>query len=338
MKAAFFKLPGRVEIWDEPNPEPGEGDVLVQVLACGICGTDAEAFRSHQRDWHRRGHEYSGRVVAVGDGVKGLKEGDLVAGIGSLPCGECRSCRSGDERCCDHPRGFGSDAFAEFLCKPASFFFPIPDLRPEEGALMEPLTVAMDLVRDGAVRGGSQVVLIGAGPIGLMTIPIGKAMGAKVTVVHPSQSERRWRQALDWGADFVFHPDREDVVDRILKLLPDGADTVLVTIKPSVGIPLAARLCRVGGTIAFIGMEWRREASLTLDIDRFHFRKLRLVGSNHNPCSLLYPDAAELLKKKVIKADELVSHRFGWNEIDRAFRLSAYEKGCLKVMVGTLWD
>ncbi|MCS7224261.1 MAG: hypothetical protein NZ959_06875, partial [Armatimonadetes bacterium] len=89
---------------------------------------------------------------------------------------------------------------------------------------------------------------------------------------------------------------------------------------------------------AFIGMEWKKETEIRLDIDRFHFRKIRLVGSNHNPCSLLYPEAAELLRSKIIKVDDLVSHRFGLSEIAKAFHLASYTKEGIKVMVGSLWD
>ncbi len=316
-------------------PEPKAGEVLVRVLACGICGTDAEAFRSHLTDWHRRGHEYSGEVVAVGEGVTSLRPGDLVAGIGSLPCGRCPRCQRGELSYCARPLWFGGDALAEFLCKPAEFFFPIPDLTPEEGALMEPLTVAIDLVRDGNVHLGSKVLLIGAGPIGLMALRLCQEAGAaRCYVSHPSTSAARAQLASEWGADAILFPDREEIVARMSELEPDGVDSVLVTIKPSLGIPQAAQVCAVGGTIAFIGMEWKQETDIRLNIDRFHFRKVRLVGSNHNPCNLLYPQAADLLRRKVIEVNRLVSHRFSLDDIADAFRVAVEQRGkVVKVMV-----
>lgn len=316
-------------------PEPKTGEALVRVLACGICGSDAEAFRSHHADWHRRGHEAAGKVVAVGEGVTNLKPGDLVAIIGSLPCNQCSACQRGEPRYCSKPRWFGGDAFAEFICKPAEFLFPIPDLTPEEGALMEPLTVAIDLVRDGNVCLGSKVLLIGAGPIGLMALRLCREAGAsKLYVSHPSTSTSRWKLALEWGADVVLHPDKEDIVERMRELESDGVDSVLVTIKPSVGIPQAAQVCAVGGTIAFVGMEWKPETNISLDIDRFHFRKIRLVGSNHNPCGLLYPQATDLLRRKVIEAQRLVSHRFPLEAIADAFRFTTQQRDkVIKVMI-----
>lgn len=336
MKAAFFRLPGEVELRDVATPEPKAGEALVRIITCGICGTDVEAFRSHKADWHRRGHEYAGEVVAVGEGVVGLKVGDIVAGVSSVPCGSCDTCSKGLPKYCTNRQYGGSDAFAEYVCKPAEFLFPTPNLTPEEAALIEPLTVALQLVRDANVQLGSTVLLVGAGPIGLMALKLCRECGArKIYVSHPSTSVERLKLAVEWGADEVLHPDKEDIVDKLRQLAPDGVDCVLVTIKPSVGIPQAVETCAIGGTIAFIGVEWQPEAALKFDIDKFHFRKLKLVGSDHNPCSLLYGEAADLLQRKVIDAQKLITHRFPLERIREAFELAS--KGgrhARKVMVG----
>lgn len=336
MKAAFFQLPGEIELRDVPTPEPKDDEVLVRVIACGICGTDVEAFRSHRADWHRRGHEYAGEVVAIGSSVTEVGVGDIIAGVSSLPCGRCRQCLSGRPRQCTQRQYGGSDAFAEYVCKPSKFFCPISDLTPEEGALIEPLTVAIQLVQDGGVQFGSTVLLIGAGPIGLMTLKLCKECGArKIYVSHPSTSVERLKLAQEWGADLVLHPDKEDIVSRLRQIEPDGVDSVLVTIKPSICISQAVEVCAIGGTIAFIGVEWQPEANLRFDVDKFHFHKLKLVGSDHNPCGLLYNNAADLLRRKVIDAQKLITHRFPLERISEAFKL-AVEGGkySRKIMVG----
>jgi L-iditol 2-dehydrogenase len=334
MKAAYFKLPGEVEAREVPRPVPGPGEVLVRVAACGVCGGDVAPFRTGCADWHRRGHEYAGEVVEVGEGVTdqrlapSLAPGDKVAGIGSVPCGACAACARGEVHRCHRPAWFGGDAFAEFVCKPARFFFPIPDLSSEQGALMEPLTVAMDLVRDGEVGLGSKVLLMGAGPIGLKALRLCRAAGAsKIYVSHPSTSAARGQLAMEWGADRVLHPDREDVVARMKELEPDGVESVLVTTTPSRAIPEAAQVCATGGTIAFIGMDWHSQVDIRMNIDAFHFRKLRLVGSNHNPCSRLYPEAAELLRRGVIDVPQLISHRVELEQIDKAFEIATARRG-----------
>jgi len=125
----------------------------------------------------------------------------------------------------------------------------------------------------------------------------------------------------------------ENVIERVRELAPGGVDSVLITTRPSSGIALAADCARRGATLSLIGMEWGR-ARLDLDIDRFHFANLRLVGSNHNPCSIHYDDAADLLRRGVVPAQELVLHRFPLADIEKAFRLSAEQPGeVAKVMI-----
>lgn len=335
MKAAFFKTPGQVELREIECPRPREGEVLVRVLACGICGSDVAAYREVEHDWHRRGHEYSGVVEEVGPGVEKLPPGQLVAGIGSLPCGKCPNCWAGRPKFCLAPRAGGGDAFAEYVCKGEEFWFPVPDLSPEEAALLEPLTVALEMVRDGAVSFGSRVLLQGAGPIGLMALRLCKLIGAeKVYVSHPATSTARRKLAEEWGAEVVICPYEEDLVARMRALEPAGVDSVLITIKPSAGLAEAAQVAAPGGTLALIGMEWQPLAQLRLNIDQFHFAKLRLVGSNHNPCSLYYPEAAELLRTKRIEAQRLVSHRFPLTHIREAFEYLTQRRGeVVKVMV-----
>ncbi|MCS7254501.1 MAG: alcohol dehydrogenase catalytic domain-containing protein [Armatimonadota bacterium] len=336
MKAAFFRLPGEVELREVSTPEPKAGEALVRIIACGICGTDAEAFRSHKADWHRRGHEYAGEVVAIGEGVVGLKVGDIVSGVSSVPCGKCNACLKGLPKYCAQRQYGGSDAFAEYVCKRAEFFHPIHNLTPEEGALIEPLTVALQLVRDGNVQLGSTVLLIGAGPIGLMALKLCRECGAsKIFVSHPSTSVERLKLAQEWGADLILHPDKEDVVGKLKQVEPDGVECVLVTIKPSIAISQAVEASAIGGTIAFVGVEWQPEATLKFDVDKFHFHKLKLIGSDHNPCSLLYDEAEDLLQRKVIDAQKLITHRFPLDCIGEAFDLAC--KGgryARKVMVG----
>jgi len=336
MKAAFFRLPGEVEVRDVPTPEPSHGEALVRVLACGICGTDAEAFRSHKADWHRRGHEYAGEVVKLGDGVSNLKVGEIVAGVSSVPCFECRACLKGEPQYCIQRKYGGSDAFAEFVCKSSKFFYPTPGLTPEEASLIEPLTVAIQLVRDGNVGMGSTVLIIGAGPIGLMALKLCRESGARrVYVFHPSTSVERLKRAKEFGADAIFHPDIEDAVERLRQIEPNGVESILVTVKPSIGIPQAIKACSIGGTIAFVGVEWRAEAELKIDVDKFHFSKMKLIGSDHNPCILLYEEAADLLRRKVIDAEKIISHRFPLERIKEAFEIAS--KGgreVCKVVVG----
>jgi L-iditol 2-dehydrogenase len=333
MIAAFFRTPAQVELREVAKPQPGPGEVLVRITATGICGSDVAAWRGIEQDWHRRGHEYAGVVEAVGEGVERLTSGQVVAGYGSVPCGVCAHCRRGKLKYCLHPRGSGGGAFAEYLCGPAALWFPLDGLTAEEGALLEPLTVALEMVRDGEVELGKEVLLLGAGPIGLMALAVAKASGAKVYVVHPRSSRKRWAIAEAWGADAMIDAEDRDVEARVKELAPQGVDAVLITTTPTVGIGLAAACATRGGVLSLIGMQWGT-AHFALEIDRFHFSNLKLVGSNHNPCSLYYDEAADLLRRRVVRADELISHRFSLSKIADAFRTASEQRAeVAKVMV-----
>ncbi len=334
MRAAFFDLPGRVALRDVPDVEPEGRQVLVRIDASGICGSDDYAYRTgrelsglRRASWHRRGHEYAGRVIKAGAQVRNLRPGDLVSGIGSLACGACAACRRGEPAYCASSRWCGGEGFCEQLCKEEEWFHPIPGLTAEQGALMEPLTVAMEMVRDGGVGPGSKVLIIGAGPIGLMAIPLCRLAGAsRVYVSHPSHSTARREVATALGADRVFLSDKDDVVARIKEEHPEGLEAVLLTVRPGAGVPLASAACGLGGRISLIGMANEPTDTITLDIDDFHFKKLSLVGSNHNPCGRLYPAAADLLRSGAVDAGKLISHRFHLTEIARAFEFVAVER------------
>jgi threonine dehydrogenase-like Zn-dependent dehydrogenase len=342
MRAAFFRTPGRVALRDVEDAEPGPGQVLVRILASGICGSDDYAFRTGYelggltRDgWHRRGHEYAGRVIAAAPDVTTLRVGDVVAGTGSLPCGTCASCRRCAPALCTSGRSCGGEGFSEYLCHDAEWYHPIPGLTAEQGALIEPLTVAIEMVSDGGVTTGSTVLIQGAGPIGLMAIPVCKQAGAaRVYASQPSHSRARLAAAEALGADRVYLSDQDDVVAALRREHPEGLHAVLMTIRPSLGLPQAAAVCGLGGRISFVGMANAPTDTLTLDIDSFHFRKLSLVGSNHNPCSRLYPQAAELLRAGDVPAGILISHRFPLEQIAEAFAFATTARGeVVKVMI-----
>lgn len=333
MRVAFFKTPGQVELREVDRPTPGPDEVLVRITAAGICGSDVAAWREIEQDWHRRGHEFAGIIEQVGEDVAGLTPGLAVAGYGSLPCGICAHCRAGKLRFCLSPRSCGGGAFADYLCLPAEFWYPLEGLSVEEGAMLEPLTVALEMVRDAEVKLGDTVLLLGAGPIGLMALAIAKAMGARVIVSHRRSSATRWAIAEAWGADTIIDATREDVPSRVRQLAPHGVDSVLVTTRPSESISLAAECATRGAVLSLIGMEWGR-AQFCLEIDRFHFANLRLVGSNHNPCSIHYDAAAQLIRTGIVPASELVKTRFPLGQIRQAFTTASERPGDVaKVMI-----
>lgn len=335
MKAAFFRYPREVEIREIETPEPRRSEVLVRVLACGICGSDRSRFYEGKSEWERAGHEYAGVVEKAGPSATRFKRGDLITGIGSIPCGECLNCRSGRPRYCASSRSFGGGAFAELVCHEEVFCEEASGLSAEVASLVEPLTVAMELVEDGRVGLGSSVLLVGAGPIGLLALRLCVLAGAaKVYVAHTSAGSARAQLAREWGASEVMVASGDGLVKAVREREPAGVDAALLTVPPSRVLAEAIQCTRPGGIIAFVGVEWEPTTRLTLPLDAFHFAKQSLIGSNHNPCRRLYPLGVELLRSKRVDGDRLISHRFGLEEIAAAFEFVGSRKSeTLKAVV-----
>ena len=190
---------------DVTDPKPGPGEVVVEVAFCGICGSDLHRLPSPAiAPGTVMGHEFSGRVAATGDGVDGWSEGDRVAVIPMDPCGECLNCVAGNEHLCmqaplrGHGLGGRPGAYAERVAAPASSLFRLPDdLSDEQGALVEPLAVGVHAVRLAGTDAGEPAVVLGAGPIGVMTALAARAAGhERLVVVEPGAHRRQRAEAL----------------------------------------------------------------------------------------------------------------------------------------------
>jgi (R,R)-butanediol dehydrogenase/meso-butanediol dehydrogenase/diacetyl reductase len=203
--------PGEVHLEERPVPEPAPGEVIVEVSHCGICGSDLHLM---MEGWGGpgsvHGHEFSGVVAALGDGVEGWTVGEPVVGGPSLRCGRCEGCRSGNPSQCANRESMdveGQDgAYAGFVRVDARTLLRVPDgLSLREAALAEPLAVALHGITRGQVRAGDTVMVFGAGPIGALSVAALVARGiGPVTVVEPGVARQELARAL--GADRVVHP------------------------------------------------------------------------------------------------------------------------------------
>ncbi len=234
MPAAVLKGPGRLEVEDVPVPSLGVDDVLVQVDLCGVCGSDLHMVLDGwgaPGSW--QGHEWVGRVAAVGDGVTRWQPGDVVVGGPTLRCGICPMCQAGRPSLCaerDTP-GTGPEqgAFAAYKATGADELLPLPDgLDLRAAALAEPLAVALHAIHQGAARRGDRVLVLGAGPIGALSIAALRALDvADVRCAEPA--EHRRALAADVGATAVVHP-ADLVVPSIAEpglVVGDAVDVVL---------------------------------------------------------------------------------------------------------------
>ncbi len=332
MRALWGKSPFQFDLREIPALVPGIGQVLVRVAACGICGTDLHFMRAMNREWTPLGHELSGQVEAVGAGVTRFESGDSVIVENNTGCGVCDACKNGQSRYCRAIWTFMNDqaGMGDCVCVPEASVQKYHDLTPRQATLAEPLTVAIDVALRADIPLNAELAVWGAGPIGIMACKIAKLRGARrvFLIGSPRDNPRnRFRLALgqEFGADVVVGGN-EDACDTIRRVTQDGVDRVLMTAPPP-AIPDALRVCRFGGIVALIGLEQRPDQTVPIDINTFHFQKLQLRASHAIP-NHYFPIALDLLARRVIDPDRLITHAFSLDEYRRAFELAdnSYER------------
>ena len=260
MPAAVLKGPGRLEVDDVPVPALGAGDVLVAVELCGVCGSDLHmVLEGWGAPGSWQGHEWIGTVAAVGEGVTRWQPGDAVVGGPTIRCGRCALCQAGRPALCaerDTPgTGLEQGAFARYKRSRAEELLPMPaGLDARAAALTEPLAVALHAIHQGGARPGQRVLVLGAGPIGALTIAALRALGIDdVTCAEPGEPRRTLAAAV--GARRVIDP-ADLVVPSMAEpgLVVDAAVDVVIECSGKAAAMEAglAQLVR-GGTLVLVG-------------------------------------------------------------------------------------
>lgn len=296
MRAAVFLGEGRLEISDVPEPAiDASDDVLIEVEACGICGSDVHVLDvppGHPATPGTiLGHEFVGRVAAVGSGVRDSAVGRRVVVDPDPKCGSCESCRAGRPSNCSRIVALGvyrHGALARRVVAPAAAVFPISESVPSEvAAMVEPLACVVNGTNRAAVRPGETAVVIGAGAIGCLFIAVLKAAGATpIVAVEPSAHRRPVAQAV--GASVVLGP--EDFGRIRSELLPTGADVVVDAVGSVLGGAIEA--AAMGGRIVLFGMnDNARPAIPQVEITR---RGLTVLGSYIS--NFTFPPAIRLVE------------------------------------------
>jgi 2-desacetyl-2-hydroxyethyl bacteriochlorophyllide A dehydrogenase len=337
MRAAYCTQPGGFEVREVERPAPVDGEALVKVRACGICGSDLHFFQGNfPPPAICPGHEISGEVVEVG-GVSHLRRGDRVAVEPLVVCRECAYCRTGDYQLCPQMRLVGTVAdggFAEYIRMPSYALYPLPAaVDVEVGALAEPLAVAVHGARLANLRLGDRVLVLGAGTIGLLSVAAAKAAGAGevwITARHPQQ--RAAAESL--GAARVFMGPQgggelsaaaeERPIDVVIETVGGTADT----------LDEAVLVVRPGGTISVLGVFTTTPALNALLVV---LREIRIVGSltyGRPGPRADFDVALQLLAAQPETFRQLITHRFPLGEITRGFETAADKRsGSIKVAI-----
>ena len=313
-------------IWMEEAdiPTPGHNDLLIKVKKTAICGTDIHIY--DWDEWAQKtipvgmtvGHEFSGEVVGMGSEVKGFAAGDRVSAEGHITCGYCRNCKAGKRHLCRNTLGIGVDrtgCFAEYIAVPAVNAFSIPDaICDETAAILDPLgnathtALSFDLV-------GEDVLITGAGPIGIMAVAIAKRAGARHVVI-TDLNEYRLDLARKMGATRALNVSRNSIADVIGELgMTEGFDVGL----EMSGNPLAFRdmldAMNFGGNIALLGI---LPAETGIDWSKVIFKSLKLKGIYGREMFETWYKMTSMIQSG-LNISPVITHRFGIDDFQQGF-------------------
>ncbi len=331
MRAAVLRERGRFEIDREyPEPRTNPTDLKLRILYSGICGSDLHEFVAGPmlvRMPAVLGHEFCGEVVEVGADARGFERGDHAVGIIYPSCGRCEYCRRGNFTMCDMramAAGERNGSFAEFVAAPARQMFVVPAATPpEEAALIEPSSVAAHAIRRSRLELGERVVVMGAGPIGLLITALARRAGAdRIAVVEPA--EHRRSLALAMGADVALDSAGE-VEDLIMEMTESrGADVIFEASGNPAAFAVAQRLTRKQGRLVMVAVyEGRR---LELQANRILGNELDLIAS-YWANDTDFRNAVNLVATRKLDVRPLISERFKLDDMQRAFELLAADRG-----------
>jgi threonine dehydrogenase-like Zn-dependent dehydrogenase len=332
-RVAVFSGPGRVELRSEPVPEPGRGEALVQIRACGLCTMEQRLWTGSQDDYPiAAGHEAAGVVVALhAEGVVGISAGQQVAIAFLDRCMQCEACRRGDSHLCTGKMvGREKNVFrrigglADYAVVPAWKLFPMPaESSLDEIALCEPLACVIHSVNKAGLQFGDDVLVIGGGTMGYLHLLLARLRGARVVVSDPDPEKRRL--ALAHGAMAAFGPAevKQEIVDWTRGA---GVDAVFVTFGTQDTAAQASASVRPGGRIICYG-SFPVGVAAGVDASRLHHEEIVLTGSRGQTLQDWH-QASRLVARNLVDLRPLISGRFPLERLsdalERATEASAY--------------
>ncbi|WP_018394741.1 NAD(P)-dependent alcohol dehydrogenase [Bacillus sp. 37MA] len=341
MKVAYLEKPLQVNVANAPVPHVTGKDVLVQVMAVGICGSDVHYYahgRIGKREVqypHIQGHECAGIVVAVGDEVTRFSLGDRVAIEPGVACMTCSWCREGRYNLCPDVQFLSTPpvkgAFVQYLKHREDFLFAIPDVLSFENAtLAEPLSVGIHAVKRGHLKTGDTVVISGMGPVGLMTVIAAKAFGAKEIIVSDMET-LRLEAALKLGATKAIDISKQSILDEVKQRTAGlGADLVIETSGNTKALQSTPELTKRGGSIVVIGFPPTDAVPLNVTLMLQNEINLYSVYRYTNT----YPLAIDLLTSIGSQIQHVLTDSYSLDEIQAAMHQAHTNRsGSLKVIV-----
>lgn len=337
MRVAMYYNNRDVRLEEIPTPRIGPGELLLRVMACGICGSDVMEWYRVKRAPLVLGHEVTGEIVKVGEGVERYREGDRVFVSHHVPCNTCRYCLSGHHTVCDTLRttNFDPGGFAEYIRVPQinvdRGVYPLPDeVSFEDGTFIEPLACVLRGQRFARIQPGNTVLVLGSGISGILHIQLARVFGAS-RVIATDINDYRLKAAKQFGADSVIHA-KEDVPTRVREANEGRlADRVIVCTGATPAFDQALRSVDRGGVVLFFAPT-EPGVDVPVPFNDFWRREITLMTSyGASPRDVVR--ALELIRSRVVHVQEMITHRLSLAETGRGFRLVADAKDSIKVII-----
>jgi L-iditol 2-dehydrogenase len=345
MRAAVYRGPGQIVVESVPIPKISDGEILVRVHACGVCGTDLKKIEYGLVPPPRIfGHEFAGIVVQTGAGVTRFRVGDRVAAHHHIPCGECFYCRKKLYSQCQFYLRTGTTAgfepagggFAEYvrvmdwIVRDGTISIP-EDVSFEEASFLEPLNTCLKALETAELESGEVVVIYGQGPVGLLMMQSAVCEGARV--VGLDFIESRLAIARELGAEMALHPEKDAITEAVARMTEGrGADLAIVAAANPQAIADAQGIVRRGGRVMLFAQTVAGE-KVPVDTSQICVREKKLIGS-YSASIELQEKAAHLIFKRKINVARLISHRFGLEMLQEGIHLASHpSEHSLKVVI-----
>lgn len=327
-----------VRTQDIPKPKIGRDEILVEMKACGVCGSDLMEWYLKKRAPLVLGHEPAGVITEVGNEAQGFVEGDRIFAHHHVACLTCHYCRRGDYTMCEKfsKTHLEPGGFAEYFKVPSDNLqidtLKIPTgVSSEEATLIEPIACGLRAIRKCAIQQGDTIVIIGAGPAGVINTALARLSGASQIIVS-DVIDYRLMTARRFGADNTVNVQNEDLADSVKELSEDrGADVVVVTAPNAKAYSSAFEVCRKGGTVCVFAPT-SPEQTIPMSPHRLFSQEIKVVPS-YSTSHLETRMALELISSGRIDAEALITHRFPLSRAAEAFQTAAKSKECLKVVI-----
>lgn len=327
MKGSFFLGNGKFEVREMTFGKPGPHEVFIKNMAAGICGTDVHIFHGEKGATEVNppvvlGHEYSGIVEAVGEGVTAVKVGDCVTVDPNIYCGKCYHCRKGQKQFCDSMTAVGVNmdgGFAEYSMVPENQVFAMkPEVGFEAMAMAEPLACCIHGIEQVEIQSGDVVAVIGGGAIGLLMVQLAKLRGAG-TVILSEPVETRRAIGLQVGADYAINPLESDPAEQIRALTGrKGVDVAIECVGRTFATKQAFDIADRGARLLLFSVPGP-DAKFEMPMYDVFSKELKIYGSFVNPDS--HQEAVDLINAGRIQTAPLITHRYPVDKLEEAIKM-----------------